>query len=437
LARTRFSRQVLENTGSQIIGAICAFGVSVVVSRLLGAHAQGQMTLLLTVPWLVGLPLEFGVGAAGVAAVATGRIGLRELRAALTVVTGILLVGALVAQLPPVVRVAARALPSLGGLGVRVILAASFATAAATMFRYVQVAAGRLGTFAVMSVLDRVLLLVGVLVLWKMGVLSESSMVLACAAAYGASFLAGCVASRIPTTAAWRTSAATVRLLARSGWRIALANGLQMLNYRLDVVILSALSGAAATGIYSIAGSIASLLWYLPNGAATVLLSRLGRMDAGTAPNRTAKIAGATGALVLILAALVAGIGRPAIAAIFGREFEGSYVPLLLLLPGVVALALPKVVNSYLITVGRTHVAMYASVVGVISTVALDLLLIPRWGASGAAVGSSVAYALFTVVVMAGFHRVDGLSPRAYLVTLEDMDALKSSAKWGQRRGKN
>ena len=53
------------------------------------------------------------------------------------------------------------------------------------------------------------------------------------------------------------------------------ANLLQLLNYRLDIFILSAVAGHAAIGVYSIAVSITAVGWVLPNAFQTVLFPAL------------------------------------------------------------------------------------------------------------------------------------------------------------------
>jgi Na+-driven multidrug efflux pump len=59
-----------------------------------------------------------------------------------------------------------------------------------------------------------------------------------------------------------------------------------------------------------------------------------------------------------------------------------------------IAIAIAKVLSSYLMGRGRPFETTLVSGVSAVGTIALDLVLIPRHGASGAAVASSLAYAL-------------------------------------------
>lgn len=109
-----------------------------------------------------------------------------------------------------------------------------------------------------------------------------------------------------------------------------------------------------------------------------------------------------------ILCLATAGVGRPMIDLLSGEGFTLPYGVLLMLLPGIVALTPPKVINSYLVSANHAGITVCASGLAVGMAIVLDLLLIPRWGPAGAAIASSASYALFGVVVM-GFHRLTGV----------------------------
>ena len=69
-----------------------------------------------------------------------------------------------------------------------------------------------------------------------------------------------------------------------------------------------------------------------------------------------------------------------------------ALVPLWLLLPGIVFMAAAKVISSYLSGIGKPIYTTYIAGGAVIVTVALDLLLIPPYGISGAAIASTITY---------------------------------------------
>jgi O-antigen/teichoic acid export membrane protein len=90
---------------------------------------------------------------------------------------------------------------------------------------------------------------------------------------------------------------------------------------------------------------------------------------------------------------------------VFGRAFGASMVPLLILLPGVVAFGFVNILISYFAGIGRGSLNFVISVISVIVTLAGNAWLTPRLGAIGAALVSTVAYGLAAVLSAFSFRR--------------------------------
>ena len=79
---------------------------------------------------------------------------------------------------------------------------------------------------------------------------------------------------------------------------------------------------------------------------------------------------------------------------VFGDEFKGAVRPLVLLMPGVVAYAPVTILVVYLtVRRARPRLSLYVSLIGLVVTAATSVVLIPPYGASGAAVASAIGYA--------------------------------------------
>ena len=118
-----------------------------------------------------------------------------------------------------------------------------------------------------------------------------------------------------------------------------------------------------------------------------------------------------------LLGALALAVIAPfLIRILFGSPFSPSVVGVWLLLPGVVTLSVARVLSSYLLGRNRLKVDFFASLAGLAATVALDLVLIPRYGFAGAAVASSIAYTATLIVNMTWVVRHSELSVKALLV---------------------
>jgi len=76
---------------------------------------------------------------------------------------------------------------------------------------------------------------------------------------------------------------------------------------------------------------------------------------------------------------------------VYGHAFRGAVVPAWILLAGAIGAGVTGLVGAYLYGVGRPGLNSMAIGVGVIVALVGDLLLIPRFGAVGAATASAVS----------------------------------------------
>ncbi len=114
-------------------------------------------------------------------------------------------------------------------------------------------------------------------------------------------------------------------------------------------------------------------------------------------------------------------VGRPFISLAYGSRFLDSVVPFLILLPGVVCLGAAKVLSADLNGRGLPQYNALGALLSLVVTLGLDLVLIPRAGASGAAIASSAAYVASLIYTVAVYGRVTGLKFRS-LVRFEPSD---------------
>jgi O-antigen/teichoic acid export membrane protein len=162
-------------------------------------------------------------------------------------------------------------------------------------------------------------------------------------------------------------------------------------HYRADVLMLSALAGSAVVGVYNAAFVLASTVDFATLSLDTVLLPRYSAVPPDA---RLHPIARRTAIRLLPLAAGVILLGllaRPIALFLFGEAYGSSSAVLQLLVPGVAAtfLSQPFLVAFYARGKARSLVPLDALVLGL--NLAANFLLIPRYGAQGAAVATSLA----------------------------------------------
>ncbi len=202
-----------------------------------------------------------------------------------------------------------------------------------------------------------------------------------------------------------RPSVALGRQVAGYGLRGQLGGLLSLVNLRLDVAILGALAGPAVLGVYSVASKYAELL-RLPGLAVNyVLYPSFARDGATDARTRTRALLPRTAGLNVLGAIPLALLATPLIPLVFGAQFTGAVHPALILLLGLLGEGVAGLIGAYLYGIGRPGLNSLAIGAGVVVTVVLDLLLIPRFGVAGAAVASTVAYLATDATLLTCFVR--------------------------------
>jgi O-antigen/teichoic acid export membrane protein len=161
-----------------------------------------------------------------------------------------------------------------------------------------------------------------------------------------------------------------------------------------NVFILNYYAASSEVGFYSVAYSIANILFFFSMSLEIGLYPKVAH---ATMEEAVELVQVATRQILLITsaAAVVMAIFSKSIVLIYGgRDFLPSTGPLLLLLPGVIIFTIPKMLSTLWVRkawfVPLTIIASGTAIVSLI----LNLLLIPEFGAKGAALATILTYGL-------------------------------------------
>lgn len=201
-------------------------------------------------------------------------------------------------------------------------------------------------------------------------------------------------------------------------WRFtgprAVASVLQLALQRLDIVLVAVIAGPATAAVYAVAGRFL-LLGQLANQAVgQAVQPRLAhRLGAADLPGAAALYRTATAWLVLLtwpLCLLVAGYA-PLYLGLFGEAYRAG-APVVAVLAAAMLLATGcGAVDMVLAMAGRTTWNLANVMVALAVMVVLDVALIPRLGAMGAAVGLAAAIAVNNLLPLAQIGYVLRIHP--------------------------
>jgi O-antigen/teichoic acid export membrane protein len=216
--------------------------------------------------------------------------------------------------------------------------------------------------------------------------------------------------TRNPATFAFAPDGRLLRRALSYGAREHVGNIAMFLSYRVDMFFVAAYGGARAVGIYSIAVMMGEVFLHLPNAVATVLFPRLAGRGREQGVREVARATRVVSALVGIGLLASIPLAAPAIRAVFSSAFLPAAPAFLLLLPGVYALSVSKVLSRFFTgTLGQPLLNARAQGVALAINLPLNVWLIPRYGIGGAAIASSAAYLAHAAVTLALFARHAGL----------------------------
>lgn len=403
----RFTRDVGVAFGASSVALLLRAAQVAVLARWLGPEGKGLVELAVLLPVAMALLFNGGISVGNTYFAGSGRYGVQRLArhsVSFTLVTtavsgAVVAVAALTGWFDRLLPGVPGGLIALGLLELPFfVLLTNFNGLLQGMHRISLVSGLRLGRAAALFLLTAVF--VGIAP-WE-----EYGGVAASAAASGVVLVAALVALRragASFSPAWEGRA--VRDSVSYGMRAQVGNVLQFFNYRLDLFLVNHFLGIASVGLYSLAVNFAELVWYFPNAVGFVIFPRAAAVESKEMDEFTPRVLRWTVVLTLVAGGLLALVARPVIDVFFPR-FADSYDAMLILLPGVVLIGGAKVLTNEMAGRGYAHYNSINAAVAVVLTVILDLVLIPRHGITGAAVASTLSYAVTFLVALWMFRTV-------------------------------
>ena len=396
---------VSGNLTARVLALSALTGASLLVAHSLGAEGVGALSLLRVLPWLVGL--LSGCGLYGAAPYFLSGVSRADAAYRTTFPTMAVGAGALgaAAWLLAAPLVGPRLFPQLPAAAVLLAGSTVLTQLLETTAKACSQGIGDLPGSNRIIVLEEALFVPAFAALAAAGM--DRYLAIVVALALGDVIDAGQGWVRLYRRgffAGSRPSVGHVRAVAGYGIRSQLSSVALLMNARLDFIIVAALVGPNALGIYAVASRYAELLRMPGLAMNYVLYPRYARSPKQRAHREATRTARRVGLLPAVLAVPMALLAPAVIPFAYGRGFDAAVVPAYALLAGLSVCGVSGIVTAFLFACGRPGLSSLAQGVGLVVTVVLDLTLIPRYGITGAAVASTSAYLTTTFVLLALFR---------------------------------
>lgn len=206
----------------------------------------------------------------------------------------------------------------------------------------------------------------------------------------------------------WRADVALLRRMITYGLKFHISILAGAIIIRADLLVVNHFRGAEEAGVYSVASQFALLLMLLPGVIATLLFPRV-TTEQDARGETTCRVTRYT-AFIMFVCCLAAVPFSLLLPFVYGAAFYDATGLLWILLPGVYLIGLESVLVQHFNALGLPRAIPLYWVVVLVLNLALVFALVPRFGAQGAAIASTISYAAIFGLVALHFHSSTGRS---------------------------
>lgn len=157
---------------------------------------------------------------------------------------------------------------------------------------------------------------------------------------------------------------------------------------RADLFLLSFFQGLSETGLYSASARFVDMARVVPLGYSKALYPLVSKIHGQTPEDLTRTFREAHRTLLLIifpLAVVLSGLADYLITWLYGPAFSGAITVLRVLAWTLIPYSLACILAQILFALDRQADDLRVNIIATLSSIGLNLVMIPRWGANGAA----------------------------------------------------
>jgi O-antigen/teichoic acid export membrane protein len=176
---------------------------------------------------------------------------------------------------------------------------------------------------------------------------------------------------------------------------------LAAVHWQVAAVFVGKLGGEAAAAEFGVASRILIPVSVLLSSFATVIQPTAARLAASSMDKLGEFISHNLKLVISLALPMAVGVtllARDALVIIFSEKYAAAAVPLSLLAVSVIPFALVMITARGLVATGKQHIDLIANAAAVAANLALNLILIPRYGATGAAVAQLISMIVLAAV---------------------------------------
>lgn len=198
---------------------------------------------------------------------------------------------------------------------------------------------------------------------------------------------------KIAPIATWSINFVLLKKLLSDALKMHVGSVAVFLYTKINSLIVYKYLSENEAGWYSVAAAVAEMLFFVPLAVQTVLFPRTGQEENELRAEETVmRVTRHTFYISVIGGLFLALLSKYAILIYGGKRFLPALPTLLIMLPGIIAQAIPVTFSVLWVRKGYFILTTIISIINAIFNISAALFLIPRLGISGAALATTITY---------------------------------------------
>lgn len=188
-----------------------------------------------------------------------------------------------------------------------------------------------------------------------------------------------------------------------SGWSILMLNLFYLFNGPVDLVILGFLADPRDVAVYDIAFRTSALIALIPTCITTCIAPELAKLHGLQQTEKIQQVVTFSARAIFVssaVGAIILSLGSPWFFNLYGPDFSESQTVFFILTGGTLINVFMGPVNAIMVVTRREKVAAYIVGISGLVNVGLNFLLVPFFGAMGAAMATAVSSASLNLILM-------------------------------------
>jgi O-antigen/teichoic acid export membrane protein len=409
-------KNILGTISTRILVALLTLAIVLIIAQVLGAEKVGTISLIILAITILQLVSNFvGGGALVFLSPRTRPVQLYIPSAAWAVMTSLL--GTFLLH-------SLKLIPA--GYGWHVLFLSALLLLA-TVNLMVLMGQERIREYNIITLLQVVMLFV-VLMFFLFVIRRQDVMayVFGMYASYGFAFLMSLILifPSIKSTPV-SSSGKVIRDLIRLGSAMQLGNVFQFFNYRLSYYFIEFFLARAAVGVYSVGVQLSESIWLVAKSIHMVQYTRISNeKDESYASRLTLNLVKISFLLTVICLILVLVLLCLFFSLVFKPEFSQVPVIMFILAGGILTFSVSINLSPFFAGMGKPVHNTISAAIGLVFTLSLCILLIPRMGLAGAALAATCSYIAATIYQFIVFVKMTHVKPSDFLLRRVDIQII-------------